>query len=128
MAKRNLINPRFPFTNSVDGFFVDMTKTNNSAIKSDLIHLITTKKGERYYLPEFGTNLMRFIFEPNDGLTETGIVDELKTAVNRFIPNLQVDSVSIDRDVKLPYTVKVKIEYTITEDVFESSDSVTFNI
>jgi len=128
MAKRKLINPRFPFKNSVDGFFVDMTKTDNDAIKSDLLHLITTRKGERYYLPNFGTDLMKFLFEPNDGITESGIITEIKTVISSYIPNLQVDSVVIDNEVESPYTAKVRVEYTITDDVFESKDFVVVNL
>ena len=34
------INIRFPFYNSPKGYFLEMTKTNKRAIKSDLMHLL----------------------------------------------------------------------------------------
>lgn len=128
MAKRRLISPAFPFKNSVDGFFVDMNKTTKDAIKSSLMHLITTRKGERYYLPDFGTDLMRFIFEPNDGITEAAIIEDIKTTVSLYIPKLKVNSVTITRDDEIGYTAKVRIDYTVSEDVFESTDFVIINI
>ena len=36
-------------------------------IRADLLHLILTRKGSRYYLPDFGTRIYEFIFEPMDG-------------------------------------------------------------
>lgn len=128
MAKRKLISPAFPFKNSVDGFFVDMNKTTKDAIKSSLMHLVTTRKGERYYMPNFGTDLLRFIFEPNDNITEAAIIDDIKTTVSLYIPKLKVNSVTIERNQEFEYTAKVRIDYSVSEDVFESNDFVIINI
>ena len=65
MAKNSFINIRFPFFDSEEGYFLDMNKRNKKAIKSDLMHLLMTNKGERFYSPEFGTNLKQYLFEPN---------------------------------------------------------------
>ena len=69
MAELKYININYPFKNSSKGFFLDLTSDENAAIKADLLHLILTRKGQRLYNPEFGTDLLRYIFEPEDGLT-----------------------------------------------------------
>ena len=69
------ININYPFKNSTKGFFLDLNSDSSSAIKADLMHLILTIKGQRLYNPDFGTNLMRFIFEPEDGFT-LGMIKE----------------------------------------------------
>ena len=51
MAKGKYININYPFKNSDSGFFLDLTSTDKSAIKSDLMHLILTRKGQRLYNP-----------------------------------------------------------------------------
>jgi phage baseplate assembly protein W len=129
MAKQ-YINIQYPFQNSIKGFFVSLTETDQDAIKSDLMHLILTPKGSRFYMPEFGTNLIKFIFEPNDGLTETGIKEGITDAVKKYLPNLKIDNVVIDvLDIKdMEYTATIRIHYTITDDVFTSSDFITINI
>lgn len=127
MAKK-YINIQFPFRETNKGFFVELTETDKAAIKSDLMHLILTSKGERFYLPDFGTNLIKFIFEPNDGLTESSIRGEITDAVSRYLPNLKINNVIIDRSDESEYTAKVKIDYTITEDVFQATDFVIINI
>lgn len=124
----NFINIQYPFKNSEKGHFVMLTETDKDAIKSDLMHLILTAKGERFYKPDFGTNLLRFIFEPNDGYTEAGIIEEISSVVTKYLPNLKVTSVSIETDPNNEYTAVVSINYNITEDVFQSSDVAIIKI
>ena len=54
----------FPFRDSRKGYYLDLTETENAEIKADLLHLLLTRKGSRYYLPDFGTRLYEYIFEP----------------------------------------------------------------
>jgi phage baseplate assembly protein W len=125
---KQYINVKYPFENSGKGFFLELTETDKEAIKSDLMHLILTSKGERFYMPDFGTNLLRFIFEPNDGFTESGIREEISTAVIKYLPNLSINNVNIDKNTENEYSAIVRIDYTITEDVFQASDFVIINI
>jgi hypothetical protein len=73
MATGKYININYPFKNSKQGFFLDLNSTDNKAIKADLLHLLLTSKGQRLYNPEFGTDLLKFIYEPLDGMTLDGI-------------------------------------------------------
>ena len=129
MAKQ-YINIQYPFQNSLKGFFLNLTETDQDAVKSDLMHLILTPKGSRFYLPDFGTNLLKFIFEPNDGLTESNIKLEITEVVKKYLPNLTINNIAIDMlDVTdMEYTATIRIQYTITDDVFTSTDFVTINI
>ena len=60
------INIAFPFKESRRGDFVKLNSSDKQAIKADLMHLILTRRGERLYLPDFGTDLLKYIFEMND--------------------------------------------------------------
>jgi phage baseplate assembly protein W len=122
------ININYPFKDSKQGFFIDLTADDNSAIKADLMHLILTIKGQRLYKPDFGTNLLRFIFEPNDGFTFTGIREEIETQVKKYLPNLNITNVNIDQSTESEYAAVIRIDYTITDDVFTTSDFVIINI
>jgi phage baseplate assembly protein W len=118
------INIKFPFQDSVKGFFVDMSEDDNSAIKNDLIHLLLTEKGERYYLPTFGSNLRKYIFEPNDGITHSEIRQDLNQTVKEYLPNLSIDNIDIGHKDDSEYMVSVRLDYTISEGVFETKDYV----
>ena len=144
----------FPFVDSQEGFFLGLNKFTNSEIKSNLIHLILTQKGSRYFLPSFGTNLIKYVFEPLDTATQTNIDREIREAVDEFIPNLIINNVevkSID-DIRLEeqanpdnnsleentfdftgsndteYSVRIRIDYSMGDDVFETKDFVIINL
>lgn len=142
----------FPFNESRKGFFLNMTETPEKEIRANLLHLILTRRGTRYYLPDFGTRLYEYIFEPNDSITFQIIEDEIRTTVKRYIPNLDItqirivqaeldteepSSVSEESDSRLfrisnnsskPYTAKVRIDYDINNEPFTSSDFIIINI
>jgi len=142
----------FPFRDSFDGKYLDLSDYTNEEIRSSLIHLLLTRKGSRYFLPDFGTRLYEYIFEPLDGPTFNDIELEIKDSVEKYIPNLLVTSISVtaiateegtdvttngnveNNTYDLPgmatreYTAKVRIDYSITSDVFNSKDFVIINI
>lgn len=127
MAEK-FININFPFKDSVKGFFFDLNKDDKNAIKADLMHLILTNKGERLYLPDFGTNLRKFIFEPNDSLTQADIKEEIKETVKKYIPNLVINEVIVEQSEVSEYAATVRIDYTVTEDVFETKDFILIQL
>jgi len=142
----------YPFRDSTTGDFVQMTETSEREIRADLIHLILTRKGSRYYLPDFGTRLYEFIFEPNDQATWDLIESEIRDAIKNYIPNLDINSITVmsaddNPDVIMtpnilederlfrvsdasthPYTAIVKIDYTVNNGAFSSSDFIIINI
>jgi len=128
MAKNKFININFPFKDSRKGHFIDLTSTDADAIKADLMHLVLTRKGERLYLPDFGTNLLKYIFQPNDGITHSEIKQEITTTVKKYLPNLQIDGVTVEQSDQNEHLATVTIEYTITDDVFQQSDFIVITI
>ena len=93
----------FPFGDSQEGLFLGMNELADAEVRSNLVHLILTIKGSRYFLPDFGTNLMRLIFEPLDSGTKTSIDTEIREAVGEFIPKLKINDVEVK--TKLPLTI-----------------------
>lgn len=89
----------FPFKESKTGTYLGLTETVEDEIRADLLHLILTRKGSRYYLPDFGTRIYEFIFEPMDGPTFDAIKSDIQIACDKYIPNLQINDISIK-----PYT------------------------
>jgi phage baseplate assembly protein W len=143
---------QFPFTDSREGKYLELTQLTDSEIRTDLIHLILTRKGSRYFLPNFGTRLYEFIFEPMDGPTFSDIQSEIRDSVEEYIPGITISNIEItdasledvnsgtyinendERVYRVPglgvkeYTAKVKIDYTINNSAFNSSDFVIINI
>jgi phage baseplate assembly protein W len=128
MANGVYININYPFKDSKKGFFLDLTSESNAAIKADLMHLILTRKGQRLYNPDFGTDLLKFIFEPEDGMTLGAIKQEITTVVKKYLPKLQIKEIVVEESAESEYAAVVRIDYTITDDVFTSTDFVIINI
>lgn len=118
------INVKFPFKDSVKGFFLDMSDDNDSAIKNDLIHLLLTQKGERYYLPSFGSNLRKYIFEPMDGITIEDVRQEVNDTLKEYIPNLNIKKIHVDMSETSEFTATVRLDYIFVDGVFETKDFV----
>lgn len=142
----------YPFRDSRKGDFLRMTETPEKEVRANLLHLLLTRKGTRYYLPDFGTRIYEYIFEQNDVTSYNLIEDEIRESVKKYIPNLDINSINImsaeddpDRTVGLmedednrlfrvseystkPYTAKVKIDYTVNNGTFSSSDFIIINI
>jgi phage baseplate assembly protein W len=128
MANGKFINIDYPFKDSKDGFFLNLNSEDNQAIKADLLHLILTRRGQRLYNPDFGTDLLRFIFEPNDELTLEGVKGEIRDVVKKFLPKLQLNEINIYDSEESEYAAVLSITYTITDDVFTTSDTLVVKL
>ena len=124
MAKQRFINIDFPFKDSPEGFYFNLNATDTDAIRSDLLHLLLTNKGERLYLPDFGSDLKKYIFEPNDSITHEQIKDNLNETIKRYIPNLLINDVSFKNNT-IEELIIVELTYTVTDGTFNSTDTVT---
>ena len=152
MANGITYGVNFPFRESYVGKYLDVSDTTEEEVRSNLIHLLLTKKGYRYYLPDFGTRLYEYIFEPLDGPTFSEIEGEIRDSVEKYMPGVQITNISItdaslgeenkgtfinpdgEREFKVQgisdkeHTAKIKIDYKVTNQAFESSDFVIINI
>jgi len=95
MANGKFINIDYPFKDSTNGFFIKLNDNEQRAIKADLMHLLLTRKGQRLYNPDFGTDILRYIFEPNDALTWESVQDEVKNSVKKYLPKFLLENFSI---------------------------------
>jgi hypothetical protein len=152
MAEGKTYGINFPFNDSYFGDYLSLSQTTDEEIRSNLVHLLLTRKGTRYYLPDFGTRLFEYIFEPLDGPTFSEIEAEIRSSVEEYLPGLRINDITItqasegDEDKgyyinddgqkefrvtnigQLEHTAKIKIDYTITDSAFNTSDFVIINI
>jgi len=85
----------FPFRDSQKGDFLSMTEIPEKEVRANLVHLLLTKKGSRYFLPDFGTRIYEYIFDQNDIITFNSIEEEIRDGVKKYIPNLDINSIDI---------------------------------
>lgn len=129
MAKIQYYNIHYPFTsNGVEKFFIDLDSDSQKAMQSDIMHVIFTPKGQRIRNPEFGTNLIKYLFNPNDNETWTDVKAEIKTAVAQFVPNVTLTDLSIYANGSNGHGLVAEISYSVNEDNFTSEYTIITNI
>jgi phage baseplate assembly protein W len=128
MANGKYINIDFPFKNSPQGFFLNLNSVDQKAIRADLLHLLLTRKGQRLYNPDFGTDLLKYIFEPNDDRTLAEVKEEVQSSVQKYLPKLVVTNLSVLQSDDNEHAAIITIEYRITDDVFDMVDVVTIKV
>ena len=72
------------------------TYSTKNQIKSNLINLLLTNKGERVFNPEFGADIRRVLFEGITEDTSALIQNLITTNVNYFIPEVNVVDVVVE--------------------------------
>lgn len=114
-------------TNNVTCF--DTLYDKNEQAKENLKSLLLTKIGERYMLPEFGTELINILFEPNNDLLNIDIQSMLMERVGYWLPYISIQTIDIKTAQSNPELTN-EIEILITFTVLDSfnTDSIKLSI
>lgn len=129
MAQKQYFGIRYPFTS--DGyqkFYVDTNEDIKGKVRSILMHVVFTPKNQRIRKPEFGTDLIRYIFENNDSVTWDVVRDEVSAAVRRWVPNTNVNNVQVVRNEENESEIYVRLDYSVSEGNKVTTDSVVVQV
>ena len=83
----------YPIIQDPKGFF--RTTSGVDQVKSDLLILLLTEPGERVMLPDFGTPLRKFIFEPNDSTVNEQVKEAIAVAISEWEPRIAVQDIEV---------------------------------
>lgn len=93
-----------PFIGGPEG--VLSRQEDDRLIKNDLLQLLLTVPGERVNRPDFGVNLRNFVFEDSTPQSLSILASEVKSAVLRQEPRVNILDLQIISD---PDTNQIKI-------------------
>ena len=117
-----------------------------------MVLLTSLRKAASLIDPPGPISLYEYIFEPSDSPTFASIEAEIREQVLKYIPNLKITNIEVtsaleaeelpgkvvaDNDPRVyrvagqgtkEHTAKVRIDFTITSDAFETRDFVIINI
>lgn len=105
---------KFPITVERRKSLFDLNRNRSEEVKSHIIHLVFTPVGQKLRDPEFGTNLIQYIFNPNDNQTWGDIVFDIKGKVQRYVKNCEINDITTEPS-ESGLGVTVTINYTVTE-------------
>lgn len=116
---------KLPFGPGQSNFVLNYTTLDQA--KTDLVNLLLTHKGERFMQPDFGTNLRRFLFQPNTSEIEGELRNEILDTIKRWLPFIKVGTLRINRDIKdiNQYTIRIALDVSVIDDITKFSN-ITF--
>lgn len=116
MAKTQYYGIKFPMQIvSEEGRCLDLNMTKAQMVKSQLMHVLFTPLGQRIRQPNFGTNLIQFLFNPNENETFSDVMSTLKQTVKRWVPDCALENIIIvETDNGLG--LNAQIRYSVSED------------
>lgn len=96
MAVKKYYGIRFPFSTSNDEeIYLDLDESYKDSIKSRVLHVLFTPKGQRLRDPNFGTDLIKYLFEPADDETLNRLKESIREDIKRYVPGVEFDDISI---------------------------------
>ncbi len=85
---------------------------NTNAIARSVRNIILTSPGEKFFNPDFGSNVSKLLFENLDEVTALAIRDEIETAINNYEPRVSLIDVEVTPDFD-NNSLDAKIKYRI---------------
>lgn len=106
-----------PFNNP-NGIF-NISYTNREQVYSNLKNLLLTAKGERYFLPEFGTNIRTILFEnisTEDEFFDT-LTQEIRSSISFWMPYIKVSRLNAfladDQNEQNDHAIRIELVVNI---------------
>ena len=125
MAQKQFFGIKYPFQNESDeNYFLDLNKTYEEKMKSELLHIIFTPKGQRYRMPDFGTDLIKYMFEPNDSETWANIKSEIRSQVAKYLPKVVFRDINIFIDKDNENRTYAEVKYSVSKGSYEIENNI----
>lgn len=114
MSRRQFFGIKYPFQKiDYQNFFVDANLTEKDKIRSQIMHVICTPKGQRIMNPEFGTDLIRYIFEMNDSESWESVKNEIMESVQKYVRGVTLDDIKVAGSDDERGAIYVRVDYSL---------------
>ena len=127
--KKQFYGIKFPFTkNDVENYYVDLNSKSSDKVKSILMHVVFTPKGQKIRDPEFGTDLIKYIFQPNDSISWDGIKSEVSNIVSKYVNGVTLKNIEIMQNENDLGEIYVRLDYSVSNFQSTINDSLIVKI
>ena len=129
MALTQKYGIKYPFTlENDDELYMDLNTSLEESLKSRLLHVIFTPKGQRLRNPDFDTDLIKYIFEPSDETTFERLRNDITQQVYRYVPDVSFKDISIYNDENSDNGKIVIIHYSIMSGMKEIEQTAAVRV
>ena len=95
--------------------YIDLNKTYGEGIQSQVLHVIFTPKGQKLRDPDFGTDLVKYIFSQSDSSTFGSIKGEISSQIAKYVPEVEFRDISIYNSEGDDNSIVVMVEYGVKQ-------------
>ena len=82
-------------------------------VEESIYLILSTSKGERVMLPDFGCGIHDLVFQVNDPRTRSVVVEQVRQALVRYEPRVDVLDVKADSAPEQPNLLLIRVNYRI---------------
>ena len=127
--KKQFFGIHYPFTSDdFQKFYVDANSSLKDKVRSQLMHIVFTPKGQRIRLPQFGTDLIKYIFEPSDSVTWEAVKNEVTDSVKIWATNIVLNDIQIVKNEADESEIYVRLDYSVVEGNKVTNDSIVVQV
>ena len=83
-------------SNPLNGDLIAIKNVN--AITRSIRNIVLTIPGEKFFDPDFGSNVSRLLFENVDDITASQIQEEIEFSINNYEPRVKLINVEVIAD------------------------------
>jgi uncharacterized protein len=85
----------------------------DDAIRQAIMLLISTRPGERVMRPQYGCDLQRLMFLPNDETTAGLAIHHVRKALERWEPRIDIIDIDAIASAQSPERLEITLEYRV---------------
>ena len=74
--------------------------------------ILSTARGERQMVPDFGCGIHDYVFAPNNSVTQGNITHAVRQALTQWEPRIDVLDVNVDGSIE-PNMLLIRVDYRI---------------
>lgn len=89
------------------------TVTGTESVRQAILLLLSTVPGERVMRPDYGCNLHRLVFAPNDPTTHGLAIHYVRRAIERWEPRVDIVTLDAGMDTEDPAVLEILLEYRL---------------
>lgn len=97
-----------------------------ASIRQSMLLLMSTRPGERVMRPDYGCELHKLIFSPNDETSAGLAIYYVKQALNKWEPRIDILKVDADANPLDPTRLDIMLIYRVR--TTQKTDELTFSI
>ena len=89
---------KYPFSNdNLENLYIDLNESYQDSIKSKVLHVLFTPKGQRLRNPDFGTDLVKYIFQQNDEMTINELKTSLASDISKYVNDVCFEDITFEK-------------------------------